>query len=175
MLQRSFSASICCALLFCFSPDFIPSLLSDQTSLQITGWYQDSLPFGSVRVWLKGWNHNITNWNPSLGLEQIKFLVTWVDFCLNESHIKILWFGSASILRITGIINEVPGCLSLINLWYPLASVSQWLKRGKNNLLSQYQNTANISSFPVRAIFNCEMIGWEFKCTNQTYWKTPTK
>lgn len=84
-----------------FSPDSIPPLLSNQTSLRIAGWYQDSLPFQTVRVWLKDWNHNMPNWNTSLGLEQIK-LVTWVDFCLNESYIKNLRFGSKSTQRITG-------------------------------------------------------------------------
>lgn len=139
MLQRLLSLyMLCISLLFYFTPDFILSLLSDQTSQKITGWYQDSLAFQSVSVWLKDWNHNIPNWNPSLGLEQIKFLITWVDFCLNENHIKIFRFGSASIQRITGTINEVPGCMSLIISWHPVASVSQWLKRGKNNLLSQY-------------------------------------
>lgn len=124
--------------LLSFSPDFIPHLLSNKTSLKITGCYQDSLPFQIIRVWLKDWNDNTPNWNTFLDLEQIKLIFTLVDFCPNKSHIKILRFGSESTQRITGTTNEVPGCLSLINLWHPVVSVFQWFGFEENNLLSQH-------------------------------------
>lgn len=125
------------------------------------------IAFSDCKGLAEGLKQQHAKLKPSLGLEQIKFIVTWVDFCLNESHIKISRFGSESTQRITGTTNEVPGCLSLINLWHPVASVSQWFKLEENTPALPILKCCKCKLISCKIYLQLwrEILTWEFECS----------